>query len=194
MNDNKELVSKLSTLLEINKPNFNWNKYGGIEEVAFAYIYGYRNSNISVNKYTVLNKELFPEKSSNTRPINYFLNSLGKKLCRNCSKIKDIDLDFRKNNSMADGVQVYCLQCHQSTTTKTQAGRQAKYKTSKSQRTPPWANLEKVKEIYKNCPEGYHVDHIIPLNGVKVSGLHVENNLQYLLAKDNMSKGNKYSC
>ena len=57
---------------------------------------------------------------------------------------------------------------------------------------PKWSNLEKIREIYKNCPKGYHVDHIIPLNNPKVCGLHVENNLQYLTAKQNISKGNRF--
>jgi hypothetical protein len=59
-------------------------------------------------------------------------------------------------------------------------------------RIPKWANLEKIREIYKNRKKGYHVDHIIPLQGKNVCGLHVENNLQYLKARDNLSKGNNF--
>ena len=57
---------------------------------------------------------------------------------------------------------------------------------------PSWANMDKLREIYVNRPNGYHVDHIIPLRGKFVSGLHVENNLQYLPAKENMIKHNTY--
>lgn len=59
-------------------------------------------------------------------------------------------------------------------------------------RVPKWADQEKIDEIYRNKPDGYHVDHIIPLNGKTVSGLHVHNNLQYLSIEDNRLKSNKY--
>lgn len=67
----------------------------------------------------------------------------------------------------------------------------SKRRANKIRATPSWANLEKIKEIYKNCPEGYHVDHIYPLRSEYVCGLHVENNLQYLTAKENIEKSNK---
>lgn len=38
----------------------------------------------------------------------------------------------------------------------------------------------------------WHVDHVIPLNGKLVSGLHVWNNLAVIPATENMSKSNSY--
>lgn len=57
--------------------------------------------------------------------------------------------------------------------------------------TPKWANLEFIAKFYADCPEGYEVDHFYPLRGRKVSGLHVEGNLQYLPMSDNRKKGNR---
>ena len=59
--------------------------------------------------------------------------------------------------------------------------------------TPSWANKNVITEIYLNCPDGYHVDHIVPLQGKNVCGLHVEWNLQYLPANENLKKGNRLS-
>lgn len=59
------------------------------------------------------------------------------------------------------------------------------------QAAPKWANLAAIEKLYRECPKGCHVDHIIPLRGINVSGLHVEDNLQYLPALDNLKKSNK---
>lgn len=57
---------------------------------------------------------------------------------------------------------------------------------------PKWTSLEVIKEIYLGRPDGKHVDHIHPLQGKLICGLHVPENLQYLTAKDNAQKQNKF--
>lgn len=61
-----------------------------------------------------------------------------------------------------------------------------------AKRIPAWADMAAIKEIYLNRPDGYHVDHVIPLFGKQVSGLHIETNLQYLPAMENMKKNRAY--
>ena len=65
------------------------------------------------------------------------------------------------------------------------------------QATPSWANQFFIAEAYhiakvreKILGGKWHVDHIIPLRGKTVCGLHVENNLQVIRDKDNLRKGN----
>lgn len=55
------------------------------------------------------------------------------------------------------------------------------------------SNIHKkeIAEIYKNCPKGYQVDHIYPINGSNFCGLHVPWNLQYLTPGENLAKSNK---
>lgn len=53
---------------------------------------------------------------------------------------------------------------------------------------PAWADDEALRFFYECRPAGCHVDHIIPLRGEAVCGLHVAENLQWLPASENLSK------
>lgn len=67
----------------------------------------------------------------------------------------------------------------------------AKERADKLHRTPAWADLSAIAAIYRGRPPGCHVDHIYPLKGSRVSGLHVAANLRYLSPLDNMRKGSR---
>ena len=76
-------------------------------------------------------------------------------------------------------------------------------RAAKLLRTPSWltendkmviSNLyEQAQTLTEETGDVYHVDHIIPLQGDLVSGLHTTDNLQVILAFDNLSKNNSYT-
>jgi hypothetical protein len=60
--------------------------------------------------------------------------------------------------------------------------------------TPAWADLEVIREYYRLARRaGKEVDHIVPIAGKNVCGLHVLNNLQMLSRSENASKGNRHA-
>lgn len=74
-----------------------------------------------------------------------------------------------------------------------------KRRAARLSRTPPWADLDAMRAIYalaqrltRETGVLHHVDHIVPLQGRYVSGLHVENNLQVLTGPENIRKHNRY--
>jgi len=80
--------------------------------------------------------------------------------------------------------------------------RQALRRANKNRATPNWlteAQKKQIQSIYTSAKAmeskfglKYHVDHIVPLNGKNVCGLHVPWNLQLLEASLNIRKGNSY--
>lgn len=70
-------------------------------------------------------------------------------------------------------------------------------KMRKLRATPAWAKAHEISEVYGFAQEfieagiDVHVDHIEPLRGKLVCGLHVEHNLRVCLADANRSKGNR---
>lgn len=169
---------------------------------------------LGVHRATVAKaiKTAYPDMRPKAKLYVGLLECMGKRLCSSCHEVHELD-NFYRCATTPSGYGTQCKQCakalaknhydpelsskrikmwnrenrgHRNYLTR---ARQAVVK----QRTPAWADQEKIKEIYKNCPKGYHVDHIIPLRGNLVSGLHIETNLQYLTAEDNLKKSNKWS-
>lgn len=71
-----------------------------------------------------------------------------------------------------------------------------KDRAARKQRLPKWVSRDElcqITEMYRLARMiGAHVDHIIPLQGKNVSGLHVLANLQLLAPSENLAKKNKY--
>ncbi len=112
------------------------------------------------------------------------LASIKHKYCSKCSKILPINMFGTHTGNSKLNISSECSRCH--------IYRTKLQKIDIANRTPIWANMDKIQEIYCNCPDGYHVDHIVPLRGNNVSGLHVEYNLQYLTAEQNLIKSNSF--
>ena len=98
--------------------------------------------------------------------------------------VKEKHREYRKSNLVSNAI------------------RQANYRSKKAERTPKW-DQELTQFVVE---EAHHlrgmrdtmfsfkwdVDHVIPLRGKLVSGLHVWNNLQVIPASTNRSKNNNY--
>lgn len=112
------------------------------------------------------------------------LECIGYKKCTKCRYNLSLS-EFHSNTSNKDSLSSWCKSCN--------IAESKIHKFYIKERTPTWSDLDLIQQFYKNCPKGYHVDHIIPLRGIAVSGLHVLENLQYLLADDNLSKSNSFA-
>jgi len=74
----------------------------------------------------------------------------------------------------------------------------SRYRARKLKATPSWATQQEIQDAYmvaqiyteiSGIP--HHVDHIVPLQGKNVCGLHWHENLQVIPGKENQMKSNK---
>lgn len=101
----------------------------------------------------------------------------------------------------AESIKRKSLEWKKSNKAKHNSGCMKRY-AQKMNATPKWLSLEDLYNITKfyeiaqtktaETGEVWHVDHIIPLQGSNVCGLHVPWNLQVITASENCAKRNIY--
>jgi len=157
-----------------------------------------------------VNTQDFPKAKGNPDGLDYYCKSC-RKLRRKARQQKESDYqkEYRKNNR--DSRREYSRQFNENNKDYFSSWRAANldktraysrgYYSKKRSATPKWLTEEQFKQIEefyshaRDCElvsgEKYHVDHILPIKGENVCGLHVPWNLQVLPADLNISKSNK---
>ena len=131
-------------------------------------------------------------------------------------KKRERDVQYRKNNfekcrsnilawsaKNPEKVKLYAAKTKSNNKGKVNA-HTAKRRLAKLNRTPKWLTLDEnwmIEQAYeiaalrtKLFGFPWHVDHIIPLQGEIVSGLHTPYNLQVIPGADNVRKANKFEA
>ena len=113
----------------------------------------------------------------------------------NKDTIREVNARYRAKNK--DREAEYRAQWQRSNPGKVRASC-SKRRAAKLQRTPAWANGRVIQALYAFAKwledvsgASCQVDHIVPLQGATVSGLHCEANLRVILATDNKRKSAK---
>lgn len=127
---------------------------------------------------------------------------------RNTETVKQWKADSQKRNRKAANTRNrrYAATHREQINVKTAAWQKANHakdsaktmrrQAAKLQRLPAWADHEAIEVVYQAAniarvtwPDvEIHVDHVVPLRGRDVSGLHVHHNLQLITGESNRSK------
>lgn len=194
--------------------------YAGNKEILMAKTRAWRKAN--PEEYVRLAKEYRGKNKEKIKASNvarYLANpeavnaSKAKWVIANPEKIKVISAAYyiaNKKKLNADRVAEYALNPEKEkvsnakwriTNPAKRAAARMRHIATKLYATPLWVDLKAIEFFYSvaaRCTKAtgisYHVDHIVPLQGKNVCGLHVHYNLQILTARANISKGNKYSA
>jgi hypothetical protein len=161
--------------------------------------------NKKADRWNLLDNEC--KDCSNNRYNNYRLNNLDKELARDkiykqqnkesISISRKIRYDNNRETEIKKARDWQRLNSDKVNNT------QAKRRASKIKATPKWLTANdflkiadfynKAKQLEQDTGIKHHVDHIVPLKGTTVCGLHVPWNLQILTASINISKSNSYN-
>jgi len=213
MKINKEIIEKIIEKLDLNFSDRKdtritketliecWSEHRK-EEYLF---YGYTLSRSMTRVYKILFKN-YPKATTSEPWKAYILRINGYKYCSSCHNLLALNYDSSVVSSLSNS----CKQCRVHSNRKYRNENrskcnalEAKHRAAKLKRTPKWLtkdDLWVIQEAYSLAKERekctgikWHVDHVLPLQGNLISGLHVPNNLQVITAYDNLSKSNKYS-
>lgn len=129
---------------------------------------------------------------------------IASKACSMCGQIK-LTEEFLADKASSTGLTSRCRSCHNENTLRWNRENPDKFnaihgrrRARKKDALPSWltpAHHAEMEGLYFWCSifPGHQVDHIVPLQGKNVCGLHVPLNLQVLPAKENMRKGNRFN-
>lgn len=127
--------------------------------------------------------------------------SVSYKTCSTCGCTKAASL-FSRNASRTDGLSSQCKHCKNVEYKRNNRGavneNHSIRKAHVKRATPAWVNREELRKMYISAANEtrrtgipHHVDHIEPIQGIDVSGLHVPWNLQVVTASYNCAKSNR---
>ena len=192
--DKLDFVKEMLNSLEIGEEviAYKGSPYERVVSMVNLIILGQRGSKVHPKLFRELTEKYFPEKPHGQHIFTYLQNISDHLWCYKCNQVLPKENFAMNAGGKSRDRQSCCRGCRGGINKLYDLVAVNKRRAAKLERTPPWVDHDAIKKIYENCPPGYHVDHIVPLQGTRVSGLHVPKNLQYLPATENLRKSNKF--